>query len=81
MSRSEPLRLPAPFVGARAARAEAPAASASVDAQLLGRAYVRRGLREGGAALRRARAAYLSAEWSGDDDRRPPAGLLVRTRL
>ncbi len=79
MSRSEPLRLSAPTAASQTATR--PAASGPADAQLLGQAGARRGLREGEAALRRARTAYLSAEWSGADDRRPEAGLLVRGRL
>ncbi len=67
MSRSEPLCLRAP--------------ASTTDAQLFGQANTRRGLREGATALRRARAAYLSTEWSGDNDRRPAAGLLVWGRL
>lgn len=77
MSRSEPLRLPAPSPF----RSGRPTSTGAADAQLIGQASARRGLREGEPALRRARAAYLAAEWSGADDRRPEAGLLVRGRL
>ena len=76
MSRSEPLRLSTPTAAPRRAMPTGVA-----DAQLLGQGDVRRGLREGEPALRRARTAYLSAEWSGADDRRPESGLLVRGRL
>ena len=77
MSRSEPLRLPAPTRSDAAPRV---GEAGPVDAQLAGQVGARRGLREGEAALRRARTAYLTAEWSGVDDRRPETGLLVRGR-
>lgn len=47
-------------------------------AQHLGQPSAKRGLREGPPALDRARNAYLSTEWSGADDRRPPSGLIRR---
>ncbi len=77
MSRSEPLQLPAllPATGA-----PSPAVGVA-DVQILGQGGARRGLRLGEAALRTARSAYLAAEWSGPDDRRPEAGLLVQGRL
>lgn len=75
MSRSEPNRLPVPVAPAE------PAAPAPVEAQVLGQGGAKRGLREGPTALKRARTAYLSTEWSGEDDRRPGAGLLVRDKL
>ncbi len=78
MSRSEPLRLPGP---AAAPRNTAAAPAGMAEAQLIGQANARRGLREGEPALRRARTAYLTTEWSGADDRRPEAGLLIRGRL
>ena len=53
-------------------------AASAADAQLFGQANARRGLREGAPALRRARTAYLATEWSGVDDRRPPAGLMMQ---
>ena len=89
MSRSEPLRLPAPEGAAPegAAPARPPArpaardAGSALDAQIAGATGARRGLREGAAALTRARRAYLAAEWSGEDDRRPAPGLLARHRL
>ncbi len=68
-------------------RLAAPAAAASVaaagvvDAQVAGQAGGRRGLREGAPALHRARRAYLRAEWTGADDRRPEPGLLARLAL
>ena len=80
MSPSETLRLPGPGP-AEAGRPSPRGTGSRVDAQLLGQAGARRGLREGSPALVRARAAYLSTEWSGDDDRRPKPGLLVRGRL
>ena len=80
MSRSDPLRLSAPAVPRDAGSAQA-AAIGVMEAQLAGQGGARRGLREGETALRRARTAYLSVEWSGADDRRPGAGLLLRGKL
>ena len=55
--------------------------SAPVLTQALGQPGTKHGLREGAPALKRARVAYLSMEWSGEDDRRPPAGLIRRERV
>ena len=74
MARSETLRLPAPATP----YAER---TSMFEAQAAGQPGVKRGLREGRTALDRARAAYLSAEWGGLDDRRPTAGLLRRVSL
>ena len=41
----------------------------------------RRGLRGGPETLLAARRAYLAAQYSGCDDRRPEPGLLRRDRL
>lgn len=54
--------------------------SAAPGSLLEAHAGARRGLREGGETAR-ARSAYLKAQWSGEDDRRPEPGLLTRTRL
>lgn len=59
-----------------------PRASAStIDAQVAGQTGARRGLRGGPPVLDAARAAYLSAEWRGADDRRLPAGTFRRVAL
>ncbi len=76
MARSETLRLPPPPAASPRPREEA-----AFVAQLAGQPGQRRGLREGAPALERARRAYLSAEWTGPDDRRPQAGLLTRVSL
>ena len=52
-----------------------------LDAQRLGQATSRRGLRGGQPVLDAARTAYLSTQWSGEHDRRPEPGLLRRTRV
>jgi hypothetical protein len=61
---------------ARNARPENPFA-----AHLLGQDGQKRGLRGGAPVLDRARAAYLGAEYSGENDRRPPSGLIVRKAI
>ena len=50
-------------------------------AQLMGQSGARRGLKGGGPVLTAARGAYLSAEWSGETDRRPRAGLVKATEI
>lgn len=50
-------------------------------AQLLGQDGQRRGLRGGQAVLDQARSTYLSAEYSGPADRRPPKGKAVKSEL
>ena len=77
MARSDTLRLPP----SSAPHCHGQSEDAGGQAQILGAGGARRGLREGAAARGRARAAYLRAEWSGADDRRPPAGLIRRTRV
>lgn len=87
MARSETTRttLPAVIPGERARTAfrqaaVAPSAAAvgdpAFEAQLMGQSGVRRGLKGGAPVLSAARGAYLSAEWSGEGDRRPKAGLI-----
>jgi hypothetical protein len=62
-------------VGAQGrAKAEAGRATAFV-AHLRGRDGARRGLKGGAPVLEQARAAYLDAEYSGEADRRLPAGI------
>ena len=46
-----------------------------------GQAHSRRGLKGGEATLRTARTAYLTTQWAGPDDRRPPTGLLRRVAI
>ena len=82
MSRSDPFHAPVPVdLPPAGSGRRGRAAAGPVEAQLLGQEGARHGLRAGAPALRRARAAYLTAEWSGEDDRRPEAGLLVRRGL
>ena len=50
-------------------------------AQLLGQDGQKRGLRGGPQTLAQARAAYLSAEWSGAIDRRNRTGLFSKTKI
>lgn len=59
------------------APAETPSfVDAAFEAQRLGQPGVRRGLKGGAPVLSAARGAYLSAEWSGETDRRPAPGLV-----
>ncbi len=58
-----------------------PSAEATYAAHLIGQKDVRRGLRGGPETLEAARSAYLGAEFSGDCDRRPPKGLIRRTKI
>ncbi len=62
--------------GARPSRPANPYA-----AQVLGQDGQRRGLRGGAPVLDAARSAYLGAEYSGENDRRPPTGLLMRKAI
>ena len=50
-------------------------------AQLLGQDGQKRGLRGGTPVLEAARSAYLGAEYCGENDRRPPSGLIMRTAV
>ena len=59
-------------------RRPAAGAGAAFEAHMAGQAHPRRGLKGGEATLRTARAAYLTTQWTGPDDRRPPSGLLRR---
>lgn len=56
-------------------------AAGAVEAQLLGQAGIKRGLKGGKPVLDQARSAYLGAEYSGSADRRPAPGLLKKTNL
>jgi hypothetical protein len=50
-------------------------------AQLMGQDGQKRGLKGGPPVLQSARAAYLTAEWSGPNDRRGRAGRLTKTEI
>src|SRR6478736_2934402 len=56
------------------------AAEAAFEAQLLTQGSVKRGLRGGKEVLDAARTTYLKTEWSGPNDRRPPQGVVTRTK-
>ncbi|WP_269515499.1 hypothetical protein [Brevundimonas subvibrioides] len=65
---------------ARAAEATAPAdPAAAFSAQLMGQTGQRKGLKGGPPVLNSARASYLGNEYSGENDRRPPSGLVRKT--
>jgi hypothetical protein len=55
--------------------------AAAFAAQVLGQGGQRKGLKGGPPVLDAARATYLGAEYSGEKDRRPPAGLIRKTDL
>ena len=55
--------------------------AAAFAAQIMGQTGQRRGLKGGPPVLNAARATYLEAEYSGEKDRRPPAGILKKTDL
>ena len=56
-------------------------AEAPYAAQILGQDGAKRGLKGGQPVLTAARAAYLEAEWSGPNDRRPAKGILKKTNI
>lgn len=56
-------------------------AGAAFNAQMMGQTGQRRGLKGGPPVMEAARASYLGAEYSGEKDRRPPAGLIKKTEL
>lgn len=55
--------------------------AAAFAAQMYGQTGQRKGLKGGPPVLDAARASYLGAEYSGEKDRRPPAGLIKKTDL
>jgi hypothetical protein len=55
--------------------------AAAFAAQLIGQSGQKRGLRGGPPVLDKARSTYLGAEYSGDKDRRPPAGVVKKTEV
>jgi len=58
-----------------------PASPGAVAAQLMGQEGHKRGLRGGKPVLDGARSAYLGAEYSGPNDRRPRKGRLTKTEV
>jgi len=61
--------------------AKAPQDEATFTAHMMGQTGVRRGLKGGPPVLKQARSVYLETEYSGPNDRRPPAGLLRKTEV
>lgn len=55
--------------------------AAAFAAQMYGQTGQRKGLKGGPPVLDAARSTYLGAEYSGEKDRRPPAGLIRKTEL
>ena len=82
MNRSANLPVPVgqPYP-ARGDKARPAVKAGAFDAQLIGQDGAKRGLKGGAPVLDAARAAYLGAEYSGEADRRPPAGLLMRSKI
>jgi len=70
-----------PSPAASAARPETPGAAAAFAAQMIGQDGQRRGIRGGPPLMDAARSTYLSAEYSGENDRRPPTGKAKRTEV
>ena len=58
-----------------------PTGPGAFAAHLLGQDGRKRGLRGGQPVIEAARSAYLETEYSGPNDRRPPKGLLTRTKI
>jgi hypothetical protein len=54
---------------------------AAFAAQLMGQTGQRRGLKGGPPVLDAARSSYLGNEYSGEKDRRPPAGVVKKTEV
>ncbi len=55
--------------------------AAAFATQMMGQTGQRKGLKGGPPVLDAARSSYLETEYSGDKDRRPPAGLIRKTEL
>ncbi len=79
MTRTDTPALPAPD-GTSRSRTPSPI-GAPGEALVAAQQDVRRGLKAGRSALVHAKSAYGEAQWSGDHDRRPEPGLLVRAKL
>ena len=58
-----------------------PPSESAFAAQLLGQGGQKKGLKGGKEVLDKARGAYLGTEYSGEADRRPPAGLIKKTEI
>lgn len=58
-----------------------PPPPAAFAAQILGQPGKKRGLRGGPEILDTARNTYLSREYSGPNDRRPPTGVRKKTEI
>jgi len=54
--------------------------AAAFAAQVMGQTGQRKGLKGGPPVLDAARASYLGNEYSGEQDRRPPSGLVRKTK-
>lgn len=54
---------------------------AAFAAHVMGQSGQKRGLRGGQEVLDTARSTYLGTEYSGPADRRPPTGLLKKTKI
>jgi len=61
--------------------ASAPISDPAFSAQLMGQTGQRRGLKGGAPVLDAARTAYLGTEYSGSNERRPPAGKAKKTEV
>ena len=64
----------------RKARSAATGAAAFA-AQILGQGGQRNGIRGGPPVMDAARATYLGAQYSGEQERRPPSGTTKRTKV
>lgn len=74
--------LPVPLEAPTAApQPGAAAATTAFDAQLLGQAGQKRGLRAGPTVIDTAAATYNRTEWSGAKDRRARKGGITKTRI
>ena len=80
--------LPVPFVPPSSASDTEPAPPRAkptgpglFTAHVLGQDGRKRGLRGGQPVIEAARSAYLETEYSGPNDRRPPKGLITRTKI
>ncbi|HET9161225.1 MAG TPA: hypothetical protein VFN88_11500 [Caulobacteraceae bacterium] len=58
-----------------------PARDPAFSAQLITQGTIKRCLKGGKEVLDAARSSYLKTEWSGPADRRPPLGLLTKTKV
>jgi hypothetical protein len=85
MTAADPPKAPSyeltPYTGDAASKPRAPQDEATFTAQMMGQKGVRRGLKGGPPVLKQARSVYLETEYSGPNDRRPPAGLIRKTEI